>query len=101
MAITVRLHTCSIAMCACVAPVRRELVCKPKERGADHGSQVCARIVLQATPFAVRVCQACETEYSASSVIRTSSDMVHLGSVQISGINEIHPKINSKHHIIL
>ena len=46
----------------CVAPVRRELVffCKPNvnERGADRGSDVCAReqtMVLQATPFAVRV----------------------------------------------
>ena len=47
-------------LCACVAPVRRgfRFFCKPKEGGADHGSDVCDReqtVVSQATPFAVRV----------------------------------------------
>ena len=45
-----------------------------------------------------------ENDYSASSVIRTPSAMVHLGSVQKSEfvrISEIHSKINSKHHMMM
>ena len=53
----VRLH--------CISKARELVSCKPKEGGADHGSDVCAReqttLVSQATPFSVRVCQACET----------------------------------------
>ena len=39
------LRICAIAMCACVAPVRRELgFCKPNEKGAGRGSDVCASL---------------------------------------------------------